>query len=85
MASKEMINGMEFTFLTPKDTACSPERAETVCAALNHCFNDKGCASCPMYEECGGDAKLMMGLAADALAGIIHAGKAEGNEQILQL
>ena len=50
-------------------------RAEVVQAALLHCYNDRGCVSCPMYDECEGDATMIIGIAADVLAEMIHNGK----------
>lgn len=47
-------------------------KAEIVHAALLHCYNDRGCVSCPMYDECEGDANMIIGVAADVLAEMIH-------------
>lgn len=47
-------------------------RIEVVQSALAHCYNDRGCVSCSMYDECEGDASMIIGIAADVLAEIIH-------------
>lgn len=47
-------------------------RAKVVHAALLHCYNDRGCVSCPMYDECEGDCTILLREAAEVLATLIH-------------
>ena len=47
-------------------------RAIVAHSALLHCYNDRGCVSCPMYDECEGDASMIMLYAAKSLAEMIH-------------
>lgn len=47
-------------------------RAKVVHAALLHCYNDRGCVSCPMYDECEGDCSILLREAAEVLAMMIH-------------
>lgn len=43
-------------------------RATTAHDALIHCYNDRCCSLCPMYEECDGDVNMIIRIAADLLA-----------------
>lgn len=47
-------------------------RARDAHAALKHCREDAGCKRCPMYEECDGDINVLLGMAADVLAELLH-------------
>lgn len=48
-------------------------RAKVIHSALLHCYNDRGCVTCPMYDECEGDCTILLREAAEVLATMIHA------------
>ena len=47
-------------------------RARAAHAALEHCRVDGGCGRCPLCEECNGEINVLLGMAADVLAELLH-------------
>lgn len=47
-------------------------RARIVHAALKHCREDAGCGRCPLCEECDGDINVLLRMAKDVLAELLH-------------
>ena len=47
-------------------------RARVAHAALEHCSVDGECKRCALHEECNGDINVMLGMAADVLAELLH-------------
>lgn len=47
-------------------------RARVAHAALEHCRVDGGCKQCNLHEECNGDINVLLGMAADVLAELLH-------------
>jgi len=47
-------------------------RAENTYYGLIHCYNDRGCVRCPMYDVCQGDCTVAIGEAADVIAELLH-------------
>lgn len=56
-------------------------RAIVVQNALLHCYNDRGCVTCPMYDECEGDASMIILYAAESLADMIHQYKVDAAQR----
>lgn len=47
-------------------------RAKAAHAALEHCRVDGGCGRCSLCKECDGDINVLLGMAADVLAELMH-------------
>lgn len=47
-------------------------RARVAHAALEHCRVDGGCGRCSLCKECDGDINVLLGMAADVLAELLH-------------
>lgn len=48
------------------------DKAEVIHATLLHCYNDRGCLNCPMYDECEGDCSMLLLSTAEVLVEMIH-------------
>lgn len=51
-------------------------------ASLYHCYNDRGCVSCPMYDECEGDVSYLIGSASNVMAEMIHEIKCKAHDAV---
>lgn len=47
-------------------------RAKVAHAALEHCRLNGVCNTCPLSEECNGEINVLLGMAADVLAELLH-------------
>lgn len=55
-----------------KDMITLTSRAKAAHAALEHCRVDGGCGRCSLCKECDGDINVLLGMAADVLAELLH-------------
>lgn len=55
-------------------------RARVMHDALWHCYHDKGCVTCPIYDECEGDVSELISECAVVLGNLIHERLVSGDD-----
>ena len=47
-------------------------KAKVIHDAMWHCYHDRGCVTCPIYDDCEGDVSYLISLGAETLGYLIH-------------